>query len=179
MATFLRILRLYALTAWVGGLIFFIIVAAIAFSVLPDAHSAGLIVRSSLLAIHRIGIYAAILYLLTTLALVAVQRDHHPVRAAELALALIMLSLTLYSQLSIIPRMETDRISLGGDVQAASQTLPAARDFNRLHARSVHVESTVLLAGLILIALAPVHGRTHSISSSSLRSPRSVGAHPL
>jgi hypothetical protein len=168
MATFLRILRLYALTAWVGGLIFFIVVAGIAFKYLPDAHTAGLIVRNSLLAIHRIGIYAAILFILATLALVALQRDHHPVRAAELGLAMIMLTLTLYSQLSIMPRMETDRPTLGGNVQTAPPDSRAARDFNRLHARSVDVEVSVLIAGLVLVALAPVQGRIRPRRPSTL-----------
>jgi hypothetical protein len=159
MATFLRILRLYALAAWVGGLVFFIIVAGIAFKYLPNAHTAAIVVRNSLLDIHQIGIYAAIVYIFSTLALLALQRDSHPARAVELALAVIMLGLTLYSQLSVMPRMETDRLTLGGDVQKASPTAPAARDFNRLHALSVKLESAVLLEGLILLALAPIHGR--------------------
>jgi cytochrome bd-type quinol oxidase subunit 2 len=160
MATFLRILRLYALAAWVGGLVFFVVVAAIAFKYLPDAHTAGIVVRNSLLDIHRIGIAAAVVYILATLALLALQRDSHPARAAELALAAVMLSLTLYSQLSIMPRMDTDRLTLGGDVLKASADAPARRDFDRLHARSVHLEMAVLIEGLILLGLAPIHGKT-------------------
>jgi hypothetical protein len=159
MATFLRILRLYALAAWVGGLVFFVVVAGIAFKYLPDAHTAGIVVRNALLDIHRIGICAAIVYILATLALLALQRDSHPARAAELALAAVMLGLTLYSQLSIIPHMDTDRLTLGRDVQKAPD-IPARRDFDRLHARSVHLEMAVLIEGLILLALAPVHGKT-------------------
>ncbi len=37
MTTLLRILRLYPLALWAGGEVFFVLVAAIAFSVLPDA----------------------------------------------------------------------------------------------------------------------------------------------
>lgn len=159
MATLFRVLRLYALTAWVGGLIFFIVVAGIAFKVLFDPHTAGLVVRSSLIAIHRIGNYAAIVYILTTLALIATQRDSHPARAIELALAIAMLSLTVYSQLSILPRMETDRLTLGGDVDKAPPNDPARKHFERLHSVSVKLETAVLIEGLILLALAPIYGQ--------------------
>ena len=158
MATLFRALRLYALTAWVGGLIFFIVLAGIAFKVLPDAHTAGLIVRNSLIAIHRIGSVAAILYILATLALLATRRDSHILRLVELALAVVMLALTAYSQMSIIPHMETDRITLGGDVDKAPPNAPARKHFEHLHSLSVKVESAVLLEGLALIALAPVYG---------------------
>lgn len=158
MTTLLRIVRLYTLAAWIGGELFFVLVAAIAFRTLPDAHSAGLIVRGSLLDLHRIGICGGIVYLLATLGLLAVRRGSR-VHAIELLLGAIMLVLTFYSQLSIIPRMETDRLTLGGDVAAASPTAPARLDFNRLHSLSVDVEGAVFLGGLILLALAAVEPR--------------------
>ena len=89
-----RIVRLIALAIWVGGLVFFGFVAAVAFSTLPDAHSAGAVVRGSLIALHHIGLTAGIVYLLLTLALLATQRDSHPVRGAELVLVIAMLVLT-------------------------------------------------------------------------------------
>lgn len=159
MATSLRVLRLFCLGAWVGGLVFFILVAGIAFKYLPDAHLAGIIVRHSLLTLHTIGIGAAVLYILATLALLALRRDTHPLRAIELVLAAIMLALTLYSQFSVIRRMETDRLSLGDRLPSPTSTDPAAIDFNRLHALSVKLESGVLLAGIALLVFAPIHGR--------------------
>lgn len=165
MAILFRVLRLYALTAWVGGIIFFIVIAAIAFKVLPDPHTAGSLVRSSLIALHRIGNYAAIVYILATLALLATQRDSHPARAIELALAVVMLSLTIYSQLSVMPRMETDRLTLGGEVDKAPPTAPARKHFDRLHRFSVRLEAAVLLEGLVLLALAPIYGHEDHIRS--------------
>lgn len=159
MTTALRITRLYALAAWVGGLFFFGFVAAIAFSTLPDTHLAGSIVRGSLIALHRIGLIAGALYLLLTLALLATQRDSHPARAAELAVVLLMMALTAYSAFSVMPRMERDRAALGGDVAAASPDSPARRHFDRLHNVSVRVEGVVFVAGLLLLGMAPVHGR--------------------
>jgi Domain of unknown function (DUF4149) len=159
MTTVFRIVRLFALAIWVGGLVFFGFVAAVAFKALPDVHSAGLVVRGSLIALHHIGMAAGIIYLLFTLALLATQRDTHPVRAAELVLVVVMMVLTGYSEFSVIPRMEADRVALGGDVTKAPADAPALQHFDRLHNVSVRVEGAVLIAGLMLLGLASVHGR--------------------
>lgn len=159
MTTLLRILRLYPLALWVGGEVFFVLVAAIAFSVLPDKHTAGLIVRSALMDLHRIGIGAGVVYLVATLGLMTMDRTGQRVRFVEIVLVAAMLLLTLYSQLGVIPRMETDRLSLGGDVTAAPADNPARLDFDRLHQRSVSLEGAVLVGGLVLIALAPIEQR--------------------
>ncbi|SEF51679.1 protein of unknown function [Bryocella elongata] len=163
MLTVLRILRTYALAAWVGGLAFFIVVAAIAFSTLPTPFLAGQIVRGSLIAIHRIGLGAGLIYLLATLVMLATRRDGHPTRVAEVVLAAVMLTLTMYSQMSIIPRMDTDRNALGGDVTKSSPGVPAYDDFQKLHVRSTRVEGAVLILGLIVLALGPIHGRNEYI----------------
>ena len=59
----------------------------------------------------------------------------------------------------MIRRMEKDRNSLGGDVTKAAADAPALIHFNHLHKVSERVEGTVLILGLILLGLAPVHGR--------------------
>ncbi len=159
MTTLLRILRLYPLALWVGGEVFFVLVAAISFSVLPDKHAAGLVVRSALMDLHRIGVGAAVVYLLATLGLVATERTGQRIRFTEVVFAAAMLLLTLYSQLGVIPRMEKDRLSLGGDVSVAAADNPARLDFERLHQRSVSLEGAVLIGGLVLIALAPIYDR--------------------
>jgi hypothetical protein len=159
MTTLLRTVRLFALAAWVGGLVFFGFVAKVAFSTLPNPQEAGIVVRGSLLELHHIGFAAGFIYLIVTLALLATQRDTHPVRAAELALVLAMLVLTAYSQFSIIPRMERDRLALGGDVTSATADAPEHKHFDRLHNLSVKFEGAVLIEGLLLLALAAVHGR--------------------
>ena len=159
MTTVFRIVRLYSLAIWVGGIVFFGVVAAVAFRTIPDVNLAGLIVRGSLISLHHMGMAAGLVYLLFTLALLATQRDTHPIRAAELLLVLAMLGLTGYSEFSVLPRMETDRISLGGDVTKAPLETPARRHFERLHGVSVKVESAVLIEGLLLLAMASIHGR--------------------
>jgi hypothetical protein len=163
MLTILRIARIYSLALWVGGLVFFIAVAAIAFSTMPTPYLAGQIVRSSLLMIHRIGIGAALVYLAATLLMLGTRRDGHPLRVAEVVLAGVMLTLTLYSQMSIIPRMDTDRNALGGDVTKSAPGVPAYDDFQRLHVRSTRIESGVLILGLVILALSPIHGRNENV----------------
>lgn len=162
MTTTFRFLRLLVLCFWVGGLLFFIFgVTPVAFRAMPDAHQAGLIVRGTLLVLHRIGLYGGLVYLLCTLALLAAQRDTHPARAVELVLAISMLLLTAYSQFSVLPRMEADRLATGGDVTAAPADAPARKHFDRLHSLSVKLEGAVLVQGLLLVGLATVYGRDH------------------
>ena len=151
-----RAVRLIALALWVGGIAFFVAVAQVAFKTMPNPHLAGIIVRDSLLTLHRLGLFAGAIYLFFTLALLATH-DSHPVRAVETALVVSMLALTLFLQQSVLPRMETDRLTLGGDVQATSPDLPAHRHFDRLHTLSTRLEGTVLSEGLILLCLAPIH----------------------
>ena len=166
MTTFLRILRLYPLALWAGGEVFFVIIAGISFSVLPDAHLAGVIVRNALLALHWIGLGGGSIYLLATLGLMAMQRDGHRARTVEIVLVAVMMLVTAYSQFSVIPRMENDRLSLGGNVAAASERGPARLDFDRLHKVSVDLEGAVLVGAFVLLALAPVHDRRNALNES-------------
>jgi hypothetical protein len=110
-----------------------------------------------LLALHTLGTYAGFLYLLLTIALLALG-DRHWLRGVEIALIAAMLALTGYSQLSIIPHMERDRTSLqqefNTEVDLTPKDAPAHADFDRLHQQSTHVEGAVLLAGLVGLALA-------------------------
>ena len=162
MRTVLRMLRLIPLALWVGSIVFFILVAAVAFKVLPSVPEAALVVRGSLLMLHRLGLLAGALYLFFTLALLATQGDSHPARAAEIVLVVAMMALTLYLQQSVLPHMETDRLTLGGDVTAAPADAPARLHFDRLHVLSTRVEGVILVEGLLLLCLAPVSGRDHA-----------------
>jgi len=166
MTTLLRILRLYPLALWAGGEVFFVVTAGISFKVLPDAHTAGMVVRGTLLALHRIGMYGGTIYLLATLGLLAMALDRHRVRFIEIAVVVVIMILTAYSQMSIMPRMETDRLTLGGNVNAAATDNPARRDFDRLHSRSVDVEGAVLIGSFVLLGLSTVHERRELVSAT-------------
>ena len=146
MTAVLRAVRLIALAIWVGSLVFFAFaVAKVAFSSLPDPHEAGVVVRGTLIELHRMGLIAGGVYFLMTLALIGTQRDTHPARAVEIVLIVAMLSLTAYSQFSVIPSMERDRLSLGGDVSKSPTDTAARKHFERLHGLSVKLEGAVLL----------------------------------
>ena len=64
-----------------------------------------------------------------------------------------MLGLTAWSQYSIIPHMEQDRIAAGGAIDSVPRTDSRHADFDRLHRESEHLEQAVMLAGLILVIL--------------------------
>lgn len=152
-----RALRLISLALWVGGIVFFLAVANVAFKTMPDAHLAGMVVRGSLIALHRIGLAAGAVYLFFTLALLTTH-DSHPTRAVEVAVIVSMMALTLYLQQSVIPHMETDRLTLGGDIQTVPANNSTRQHFDRLHNLSTRIEGTILLEGLVLLCLAPIHG---------------------
>ena len=150
MQTFLRALRLYAMVAWVGGLVFFaFVLAPIAFGVLPNAHEAGLVVGATLRALHWIGIVGAAAFCLATIWLWLWAEV--PARvgfAIQLVLTLLMLAVTCYSQFRILPAMEVDRALAGGVVEQAALDNAGRLDFERLHRLSEQLEGAILLCGL-------------------------------
>jgi Domain of unknown function (DUF4149) len=147
-----------ALAVWLGALIFFgAVLAPIAFSQLPSLfgaqgiHAAGLIVGGSLVRLHWMGLLCGLIFL----AVVIVARAHYRTILPQVVLVLLMLVLTAYSQFSIIPRMDTARDSIGGNLDAVAANNPGRQIFDRLHQRSVHVEGLVLLCGIgALVATA-------------------------
>jgi hypothetical protein len=155
MKILLRTLLYLALIVWLGADIFFPIVAAVTFTTLrPDTHVAGSIVGQLLRILHEMGLVSGILGL-ALLALAPLAGVYKPRKVlAPMALLLLMVCLTLYSQFSIIPAMERDRIAAGGAIDAADSANPTRIDFEKLHRRSEHVEEAVLLLGLVTVALA-------------------------
>jgi hypothetical protein len=146
----LRTLRLLALIVWLGGLFFFPVVAQVAFSSLASTHDAGTVVGASLLVLHVIGLTCGIVLILTTIALARTRRS-----AIFCGITAVMLALTAYSQYSIMPRMERDRITATSEGSQIAQdcTSPSCTDFNRLHPLSEHVEEAVMLGGFALTVL--------------------------
>jgi len=142
----LRFLRLLALIVWLGGLLFFPVVAQVAFGSLASRHDAGTVVGASLLVLHVIGLACGITLLLTTVSLARTRRS-----AIFCGITAIMLALTAYSQYSIMPRMERDRIAAGEITESC--TSADCNDFNRLHPLSEHVEEAVMLGGLALTVM--------------------------
>jgi Domain of unknown function (DUF4149) len=160
MRTLFHSLVYFALSVWIGALVFFgAVLAPIAFSQLPalfatpaaGIHAAGLVVGSSLARLHWIGLLCGLIFLVV----IVIARLHYRTILPQAVLVLVMLVLTAYSQFSIIPRMDTARDSVGGNVDAVAANNPGRQIFDQLHQRSVHVEGLILLCGLgALVATA-------------------------
>ncbi|MGC1362102.1 MAG: DUF4149 domain-containing protein, partial [Silvibacterium sp.] len=152
MRTAIRALILLLIILWLGGILFFPIVAATAFGWLPDTHAAGTIVAKCLRILHYEGLFAGALIVILLLIAQAIKALPRSV-AAPVVMTLIMLGLTAYSQFSVIPRMENYRIAAGGAIDAVPPTDPNRMAFNKLHGVSERVEEGVLLAGIVLVIL--------------------------
>jgi hypothetical protein len=160
MRTLFHSLVYLVLGLWLGALVFFgAVLAPIAFSQLPPLfptpaagiHAAGMVVGGSLVRLHWIGLVCGLIFLIVSV----VARAHYRTILPQALLVLAMMLLTAYSQFSIIPRMDTARDSVGGNVDAVAANNPGRQIFDRLHQRSVHVEGLVLLCGLgALVATA-------------------------
>jgi hypothetical protein len=72
---------------------------------------------------------------------------------APMALVVLMLACTAYSQYGIIPAMERDRRAAGGAIDASDKSNPITAHFNQLHIRSEHVEEAILALGLATVVL--------------------------
>ena len=143
---------LLSLIVWLGGLIFFPVVAQTAFSVVPTRHVAGLVVGRSLGILHWMGIISGFVFLLSSLHYSRLSTGAPHVFASRNILICLMLALTLISQFGIIPRMDTIRASIG-EIDSVSADNPASLQFDALHQWSTRVEGSVLLLGLALVYL--------------------------
>jgi hypothetical protein len=152
MKTALRALLWFLVVLWLGGVLFFPIVAASAFGSLPDTHAAGTVVAHCLRVLHYEGLFSGAAIIVLLLAAQSIKAFPRSV-AAPVVIVLIMLGLTAWSQFSIIPRMETHRLAAGGAIDAVPPANPDRSAFNQLHRLSEKAEEAVLLGGLILITL--------------------------
>lgn len=154
MKTLLRLLIYLCFVVWLGGEIFFPITAAVSFEALsPHVALPGAIVGRLILILHGMGLVSGLLAVLG-LALALRIRLFRPGRAlAPMALLVIMLAATAYSQYHVIPAMEHDRIATGGVIHAADTANPYVRNFNRLHRQSVGLEEMIALFGFLSLGL--------------------------
>ena len=155
MIVFLRVLRLLTLVVWVGGLIFFaLVLAPVAFHVLPSTHEAGIVVGATLRALNAIGFFCGLIFLFSTIPswLKATARGRK-FFITQMLLVVLMIGATCYVSANIIPAMERDRLAAGGDVDAAAPDNPARLDFERLHPLSEKLEGSALFLGLGLVIL--------------------------
>ena len=133
------------LGGWIGSWAFFaLVIARLAFRVLPSPEIAGDLIRPVLNALHWYGVGAG---LALAARAVALRRGRLLV-----ALPLVLVLACLVTQLGVTPRMEEIRdlaFGPGGNVEAAAE-------YRRLHGVSMAIFTAVLLGA---IALIPLHAR--------------------
>jgi len=145
---------LLSLVVWVGGIIFFAIVAPTAFHVLPSRLLAGTLVGNLLTKLHWIAVVSGIVFLISSLAYNRLTLGATHVFAIRHLLLCLMLGLTLLSQFWITPRMVTLRAQVASFDTAATPDDSARIQFDALHVWSTRLEVTVLLTGLLVVFLA-------------------------
>jgi hypothetical protein len=149
--SFLRFLMLLSLVVWIGGIVFFAVMAPTAFHLLPTRLLAGTLVGSLLTKLHWIAIVSGVVYLLSSLAYSRLADGEVHVFAVRHVLICGMLALTLVSQFWITPRMITLRAQVANFDTASTLNEPARVQFDALHAWSTRLEITVLLLGLVVV----------------------------
>lgn len=160
MKTLVHLLRLLAMVVWVGGIVFFaFVLAPTVFSpaLVERMHGVavpGAIVGSALAKLDWMGMGCGLVFgVATMLVFRGAARAVRGRYEIEMLLCAVMLAATAYLQWNVIPAMENDRVSVGGDIAAAPAESPARQHFERLHVRSVRVESLVMLCGLAVVVL--------------------------
>ena len=144
MGVFLRAIEFLGLSIWLGSDVFLsFVVAPGAFSVLATRDQAGAMVGYSLGRMHWIGIACGLVILLVRVLRI---RSLTALVAPAALCVVLMIILTVISQVAVSPKMAVLRVQMGS-IEATSAGSPLLAEFARLHTISVGLESGVLLAG--------------------------------
>jgi hypothetical protein len=148
--TLLRAIEFLGLSAWLGSDLFLsFVVAPGAFAVLGSSDQAGAMVGYSLTRMHWMGIVCGAVILL--MRWLRMQSVASLVAPAAICVVMMMI-LTVISQLAVSPRMAALRVRMGS-IKTAEPWNPLLGEFSRLHTVSVGLESGVLLAGMAAMFL--------------------------
>jgi Domain of unknown function (DUF4149) len=151
MAGFLRFVRVFALGAWIGAIIYFgAVVTQGAFAVLPNRDTAGLLVGFTLGGLHLMGLIAAAVFVAASVAMGKSLKGF--VEPAVIGV-ILMAVMTIASQGYVMPKMAMLRTQMVS-VEATPGNDPRRAEFDRLHRASVDLEGGVLLIGLAALFLA-------------------------
>lgn len=147
----LRFVKVVALGAWIGAIIYFAaIVTRGAFAVSANRDQAGLLVEYTLGGLHLMGLIAALIFVGAS---VAIGKSLRAFIAPAVLIVILMAAFTITSQGYVIPRMNLLRAQMGS-VEATPATDTRRAQFDRLHTASVDIEGGILVAGLIALFLA-------------------------
>jgi uncharacterized membrane protein len=144
MSTVFRAMEFLGLSIWLGSDVFLsFVVAPGAFSVLASRDQAGAIVGYSLGRMHWMGIVCGVVILLARVLRI---RNLAALVVPAAACVVLMILLTVISQVAVSPKMAVLRVQMGS-IQATAEGNPLLAEFARLHTISVGLESGVLLSG--------------------------------
>jgi hypothetical protein len=150
MSTFFRFVQFLSLGLWLGSDVFLsFVVAPGAFRVLASRDQAGAIVGYSLGLMHAGGVICGTVFLL---ALLFRARTFGSLVSPAALCVVLMMALTVVSQLAVSPRMSVLRGQMGS-IQATAEGNALLAEFTRLHSISVSLETGVLLAGFAALYL--------------------------
>src|ERR1700737_5187839 len=150
MSNLLRTVEFLCLGLWLGSDVFLsFVVAPGAFRVLGGRDAAGAMVGFALGRMHLLGVICGIAFFLARL----IRTRTFASFVAPVALCVVlMIALTVASQVAVSPRMAVLRVQMGS-IQATAEDSPLLAEFSRLHRFSVSLESGVLLAGFVAMYL--------------------------
>src|SRR5260370_4227537 len=145
MSTLLRRIDFLGLGLWLGRDVFVsCVVAPGAFRVLGSRDAGGVMVGFALGRMHLLGVVCGIVFLLARL----VRTRTFASFVAPVALCVVlMIALTVASQVAVSPRMAILRVQIGS-IQATAEDSPLLAEVWRVHRISLWLESGLLLAGL-------------------------------
>ncbi|HEV3375071.1 MAG TPA: DUF4149 domain-containing protein [Candidatus Acidoferrum sp.] len=150
MSNVLRTIEFLGLSLWLGSDVFLsFVVAPGAFSLLGSRDQAGAMVGFALGRMHFIGAVCGIVILAARLLRT---RTFASFVAPAALCVVLMIALTVVSQQAVSPKMAALRTQMGS-IQATAADNPLRVEFDRLHKRSVMLESGVLLAGFAAMYL--------------------------
>ncbi|MBI1951741.1 MAG: DUF4149 domain-containing protein [Acidobacteria bacterium] len=152
MTALLRFVHLLALGVWVGSVVLFSFVTAPAlFGALPR-DLAGRAVSAIFPRYYALGAACGALALLSGLLLGARQAVWGRLLAAEMVLLLLMTGIVVYAGRVVLPQAGRARLALLSPEGTPAYDAAKAR-FDALHRRSVLLNGTVLVLGVVSIAL--------------------------
>ena len=153
MTALLRFVHLLALGLWIGSIVFFSLVTAPGlFGALPR-DQAGQAVSAIFPRYYAFGAACGLTALLSGLLLGARRVSWGRLLMIELALLALMTGIVLYSGRVVLPRASEARAALAEAREEPALESAQAR-FDALHRRSVLLNGTVLLLGLVAFAVA-------------------------
>ncbi|MDI1242048.1 MAG: DUF4149 domain-containing protein [bacterium] len=166
---FLNDIRLLLLGLWLGGSVFFIAVAQVAFSILPERELAGAIVGRSLTVLNFSGMALATLILL--MSFITTRGTNAALAWIDRLLILIVAIACAVGQFVIGYMISSARSQMGGrKIDEFAIDDPLRIQFNQAHEYSVWVLAAAMIAGLIAFFVI-ANRRTIVARSSATNDP--------